>query len=113
MCLLLQWVMTFLLSLLLAVLPIQLSVNPHVTSAPATVVVTVRIPPSPANRSFAVVIDGSNYYATSEKPLDGANAPGQFILRYVDLPSGEYTVSAGLDTTAGLFFATTQTVLVN
>jgi hypothetical protein len=113
MSLLLQWVMSFLLALLLSLVPITLSVNPHVTSAPATVLVTLHIIPQSTNRSFVVEIDGSNYYATSEKPLNGEKAPGQFMLKYVDLPSGEYTVSAGVYTTEGLVLAAPQTVLVN
>jgi len=76
--------------------PITLRVTPLQSFAPATVRVTARIEPSAANRALTIVADGSEFYRSSEFPLEGDQAPKTFELFFPNLPGGEYEVYAYL-----------------
>jgi len=75
---------------------LSLSVSPAIAVAPADLVVKATIEVSPANRAIEVVAESSDFYRSSEMPLDGARAPRVARFRFRSLPGGAYVVTARL-----------------
>lgn len=76
--------------------PLKLAVTPAHSFAPATVKIRARIEPSAENRVLAIVVDGADFYRSSEIPLDGDQAPRTVELQFTALPGGDYDVYAVL-----------------
>ena len=76
--------------------PLDVSVAPLHSFAPATVSIRTRIEPDPANRKLTVVADGPDFYRSSEIQLEGDKAPRTMECRFADVPGGEYEISATL-----------------
>ena len=62
--------------------------------APATVQSLVRVSPHPDNRLLRVVIDGEDYYRSSDTQLDGAEAARHHFFTWRSLPPGNYSIIA-------------------
>jgi len=80
---------------------LQLQVTPAVSLAPAYVVVRAIVEHDPENRQLEIVADSESFYRRSVVDLDGAQAPKVNELQLIDLPSGEYDVTAALYTANG------------
>lgn len=78
--------------------PIQFKVGPAVSSAPAALVVDIRIARHPENRLLQWACEGENLWALREFQLEGENTPATFrddkTLRMV--PEGDYVCYARL-----------------
>ena len=75
---------------------LQLQVTPAVSMAPAYVVVRAIVEHDANNRELEIVADSENFYRRTVIDLDGAQAPKVNELKLVDIPGGEYEVTATL-----------------
>lgn len=75
---------------------LQLQVSPTFSTAPARVVVRALVEHSADNRTLELVADSGDFYRRSVVDLDGANAPKVNELQLVDIPGGDYEVTATL-----------------
>jgi hypothetical protein len=75
---------------------IRIRVSPETAFAPATLVVQAMIESDGDNRSLEVVAESSDFYRSSEIPLDGNRAPRLTVFELRSLPSGQYEVRAVL-----------------
>ena len=75
---------------------LQLQVTPAVSMAPASVIVRAIVEHDADNRSLEIVADSEGFYRRSVVDLDGAQAPKVNELRLVDVPGGEYDITATL-----------------
>jgi hypothetical protein len=74
--------------------PVRVRVTPQLARAPADVLVYVTVEPSADNRLLRVSAESEDFLRSSEVPLEGQGSARISILRFRDLPSGEYDVSA-------------------
>jgi hypothetical protein len=74
--------------------PVSLSVRPVVLFAGRDVRATVRTPRDPRNRELRVIVEGADYYASSEVQLDGDGAPATHQFTWKELPAGAYRAEA-------------------
>jgi len=90
---------------------VSVKVRPAVLFAGGQVRTTVRTPRDPRNRALRVVVEGSDYFASSDVQLDGVDAAATHQFLWKDLPGGPYRVDAillredGEKTTASDCFA--------
>jgi hypothetical protein len=62
--------------------------------APASMQSLVKVTPHPDNRLLRLVIDGADYYRSSDTQLDGADAARHYFFTWQSLPPGTYSVVA-------------------
>jgi hypothetical protein len=79
-----------------AVERLQLQVTPAVSMAPASVLVRAIIERDATNRQLEIVADSESFYRRTVVDLDGEQAPKVNELRMVDVPGGEYEITATL-----------------
>ena len=75
---------------------LQLQVSPTVSMAPAFVVVRAIVEHDADNRLLEIVADSDLFYRRSVVDLDGDHAPKVNELKLIDIPGGEYEISATL-----------------
>jgi len=75
---------------------VDLTVKGHVLTAPATLMMTVRVAPDARNRGLAITADSADFARSSTIELDGADEPPVHQMLFKDLPEGDYVVSAKL-----------------
>ena len=75
---------------------LQLQLSPTVSMAPAYVVVKAIVEHDADNRMLEIVADSESFYRRSVVDLDGDRAPKVNELKLIDIPGGEYDVSATL-----------------
>ena len=75
---------------------LQLQVSPAVSMAPAYVIVRALVERNAENRQLEIIADSSDFYRRTVVDLDGESAPKVNELRLVDIPGGEYEVTATL-----------------
>lgn len=76
---------------------LKLDVTPAHQFAPGTIQLKIRVEPNAENRVLCFGFDsGSNYGRTSCQDLEGDKAPTIHLIRYKDLPSGDYEAFAQL-----------------
>jgi hypothetical protein len=75
---------------------ITIKVSPAVAFAPANLVVRATIPADSDNRAVQIVAESTDFYRSSEMPLEGERAPRTTTFEFRSLPSGTYQVSANL-----------------
>jgi len=80
---------------------LELRVSPSVSMAPASVVVRAIVEHHADNRELEIVADSSDFYRRSVVELDGEQAPKTTELKLIDIPGGEYQVTATLLTAHG------------
>jgi hypothetical protein len=68
--------------------------KPAVLWAGGEVQTTVRTPRDARNRELRVIVEGSDYYASSDVQLDGVDAATTHQFTWKDLPGGPYRVEA-------------------
>jgi hypothetical protein len=71
---------------------LKMRVSPAQSFAPSILRVQVRIEPNGENRALYVVADSSEFYRSSEIPLEGDRAPATIHLEFRGVPAGEYAV---------------------
>jgi len=75
---------------------LRIRVSPETSFAPANLVVQAVIESDDDNRSLEVIAESTEFYRSSEIPLDGHRAPRLTVFELRSLPSGEYEVRAVL-----------------
>ncbi|HUK33461.1 MAG TPA: hypothetical protein VLV86_06110 [Vicinamibacterales bacterium] len=75
---------------------LDLRVSPTVSMAPASVIVRAIVEHDANNRELEIVADSSDFYRRSVVDLDGEQAPKLTELKLIDIPSGEYEITATL-----------------
>jgi hypothetical protein len=73
---------------------VSVKIRPTVLWAGGEVRTTVRTPRDARNRELRVIVEGSDYYASSDVQLDGVDAATSHPFTWKDLPSGPYRVDA-------------------
>jgi hypothetical protein len=91
---------------------LDLRVSPSVSIAPAQVVVRAIVEHDPENRELEIVADSLDFYRRTVVDLDGEQAPKTTELRLLDIPGGEYNVSATLTTVHGAKMTVRRSVTV-
>ena len=76
--------------------PVSVRVSPAQSFAPANLLIQVSVEPRADNRAVDVVAVSDGFYRASTIPLDGDDAPKTTTLQYLDVPSGQYQVTAAL-----------------
>ena len=64
--------------------------------APASVLVRATVQHDADNRELEIVADSSDFYRRSVVDLDGEQAPKTTELKLIDIPGGEYEITATL-----------------
>ena len=80
---------------------LDLKVSPTVSIAPAQVSVRAIVERDSENRELEIVADSLDFYRRTVVELDGERAPKTTELKLLDIPGGEYNVSATLTTMHG------------
>src|SRR5262245_46758065 len=75
---------------------LKLTVDPTVAVSPTDVRIKARVAPNAENRLLEVVAESSNFFRSSEQPLNGASAPRVTSIVFHHLPAGDYLVTATL-----------------
>jgi hypothetical protein len=73
---------------------VTIKIRPVVLFAGGEVRTTVRTPRDARNRSLRIVVEGTDYYASSDVQLDGVDAATTHQFTWKDLPGGPYRVDA-------------------
>ena len=73
---------------------VRVRVSPQNSMAPADVVVYVTVERSADNRLLRVSAESEDFFRSSEVSLEGEGSARNSILRFRELPSGEYDVTA-------------------
>lgn len=73
---------------------VTVKVRPTVLWAGGEVRTTVRTPRDARNRELRVIVEGTDYYASSDVQLDGVDAATTHQFTWKDLPGGPYRVDA-------------------
>lgn len=74
--------------------PVRVRVSPQNAMAPADVLVYVTVEPSADNRLLKVSAESEDFFRSSELSLQGEGSARISILRFRELPAGEYDVTA-------------------
>jgi hypothetical protein len=87
-------------------------VVPSVAIAPATVRVRATIQPDADNRTLEVVAESTDFYSSSQLPLDGDRAPRVKAFEFRSLPSGDLRVTVALVSVTGRRTVVTRLVTI-
>ena len=68
---------------------LTMRIVPRVAMTPATIRIRTDVAPDVDNRAIEVATDSSNFYRSSQLPLNGDLAPRVSAFEYRDLPEGE------------------------
>jgi hypothetical protein len=80
---------------------VSVKIRPVVLFAGRDVRATVRTPRHPRNRELRIVVEGADYFASSDVQLDGDDSPTTHQFTWRELPGGAYRVDAILLRTEG------------
>jgi hypothetical protein len=75
---------------------LAMRVSPAVAFAPADLIVRMTIESNNANRAVEIIAESTDFYRSSEIPLNGDKAPRTAQLAFRSLPGGVYSVRAVL-----------------
>lgn len=73
---------------------VEIRLNGHYYSAPATVQITVAVQPDQANRTLRVEADGDSLFRSTEVTLNGNDEKRLHVVEFRNLPAGSYEVRA-------------------
>ncbi len=73
---------------------VTVKIRPVVLFVGRDVQTTVRAPRDPRNRELRIVVEGADYFASSDVQLDGVDAATTHQFTWRDLPGGAYRVDA-------------------
>ncbi len=91
---------------------LELKVSPAVSMAPAYVTVRVMVEPDRENRELEIIADSGDFYRRTVMDLEGEQAPKINELKLIDIPGGEYDVSAILHDAHGVRLSAHQSIIV-
>jgi hypothetical protein len=91
---------------------LDLRVSPAISLAPASVVVRAIVEHDPQNRELEIVADSSEFYRRTVVELDGEQAPKTTELKLIDIPGGEYEITATLYTERGVRTSVRRAIMV-
>ena len=75
---------------------VTIKIRPLVLFAGGDVRTTVRTPRDARNRELRIIVEGADYYASSDVQLDGVDAATTHQFNWKELPGGAYRVDAVL-----------------
>ena len=75
---------------------VTIQVTPSISQAPAAIVVRTSVEPHEQNRILRVTIESDDFYSSSDKSLDGDQAPKVATFRFRNVPRGSFEVTAEL-----------------
>jgi hypothetical protein len=90
----------------------NIRVTPATSLEPARVSVEVAVERHADNRLLTVVVDSGSYYWSSERQLDGQDAPYLSVFTCRELPAGEYAVQASVVAANGRVRATARNRII-
>jgi hypothetical protein len=73
---------------------VSVKIRPVVLFAGRDVRATVRTPRDARNRELRIVVEGADFFASSDVQLDGADAATTHLFTWRELPGGAYRVDA-------------------
>lgn len=73
---------------------LELRLATRVALAPASLQSLIRVSPHPDNRLLRVLIDGDQFYRSSDTQLDGTDAARSYFFTWQKLPPGSYSIIA-------------------
>ena len=91
---------------------LSLRVTPNVSSAPGNVIVKATVTRDADNRWLRIEADSGVFFRSSSIQLDGDKAPTISEFKLINLPPGEYAVSAMLRDSHGDETTVKRTVIV-
>jgi hypothetical protein len=74
-----------------------IDVTPAVVIAKQDIRARVQITPRPANRLLVVALDAPEFFSSTQRQLEGANAARVFDFYFHDLPAGDYMLSVKVE----------------
>ena len=74
----------------------RIQVSPSVARAPALLTVRVTVAAAADDRLLQVVAESSDFYRSSEVPLDGTNSAPLKVFEFRNMPTGLYQVTGVL-----------------
>ena len=80
---------------------LRMQVSPAVSRAPAWLTVRIHIDAPPDSRFLRVTAESSDFYRSSQIPVDGKNDTPLKVFEFANLPSGTYDVTGVLLGTFG------------
>lgn len=75
---------------------LRMQVSPSMSRAPALLTIRISVDSSPDNRFVHVAAESSDFYRSSEIPVDGAPSPALTVVQFRNLPSGLYRITGTL-----------------
>ena len=76
--------------------PLRVRVSPGVALAPAAIRVVATVRPHEANRALTVTVESDTYRQSQRVSIEGAEPRRTFIVRFSDIPEGDYAIRATL-----------------
>jgi hypothetical protein len=76
--------------------PLKLRVSSRISSAPADIFVYVTIEPRHENRVLVISAESDDFFRSSDVQLNGEDSATVNVIRFRQLPSGTYDISAML-----------------
>src|SRR5688572_868463 len=73
--------------------PVKIKVTPGACVAPCSVRVSVRVMPDAHNESVTIAAESSEFFRSSTRPLEGAEAAQVHELILSEIPAGLYEVT--------------------
>lgn len=80
---------------------VSVRVAPSLAHAPADIIIYVTVERNADNRLLTVSAESSEFFRSSEVPLEGEDSARVLILHFVQLPSGTYNVIVDVKGTNG------------
>jgi hypothetical protein len=90
---------------------LALTVTPVLSRAPANVEIRATISTVPDDRTLTFVAESPTFYRSSEVPL-GEQSPANWVIRYRDLPEGNYSITVTITSANGATRSVTKAARV-
>ena len=81
--------------------PLRVRVSPAMAHAPADLYIYVSVARRPDNRLLRVSAESDDFFRSSETQLDGENSARVTLVRFRELPPGDYQIRAELIVSTG------------
>lgn len=81
--------------------PLHVRVSPAMAHAPADVYIYVSVARRPDNRLLRVSAESDDFFRSSETQLDGDHSARVTVVRFRELPPGDYEIRAELVVSTG------------
>ena len=81
--------------------PLHVRVSPTMAHAPADLYIYVSVARRPDNRLLRVSAESDDFFRSSETQLDGENSARVTLVRFRELPPGNYEIRAELIVSTG------------